>query len=106
MVPKPSEFLRYPEQFGVADPPEWLPVPAAEQAALAAVQVQHEVARQVRNQMRRLDLQAEQIAAQLGMSKEQYLRLLRGESAMTAVRMHQIARAVAIRLTMLVEPQE
>ena len=33
-------------------------------------------------------------------------RLLRGESAMTAARMHQIARSVALTITVTVEPQE
>jgi hypothetical protein len=105
-MPQPRDFLNHQEQFGVTDPPDWKAVSHAAWPDFEAAKLQHEVARKIREQMRRLDMDTDQVAAQVVISAEQLRRLLRGESLMSPRRMYQLARAVALDITFTVEPTE
>lgn len=102
----PCKYLRHHQQFGFTDPPVWKPVPADKRFELEAARVQHEWARQVRIQLRRLDLELEAIAEQVGITAEQLRRLLRGESALTLPRMLQISAAVGLDATVVFKAAE
>lgn len=102
----PRKYLRYPEDFGIADPVELKRQPPSQQHKADAAEAQHELARQVHEQMARLGVDYATLAAQVGVSKEQLKRLLRGESAMSVERMQRLARAVALRITTRIERTE
>ncbi|MFC6285528.1 helix-turn-helix domain-containing protein [Nocardioides sp. GCM10027113] len=101
----PRKYLRYPEQFGVVDPPQPARLPPSQQYKVKAALLQHEVARHVSEQMPRLEMSPADLAARVGVGIEQLRRLLRGESAMSAERMHQLAQAVGLTITITVEAE-
>ncbi|GAA4704221.1 helix-turn-helix transcriptional regulator [Nocardioides conyzicola] len=102
----PRLFLRYPDEFGVADPAEPAPLPPSQRYKAQAALVQHELARQVTEQMPRLGLTYPELAEHVGVSVEQLRRLLRGESAMSVERMQRLASAAGLRMTVRVERSE
>ena len=102
----PRKYLRYPEEFGVTDPAEPARLPPSQQFKAVAAQAQHELARQVHEQMARLGLDYATLAPQVDLSEEQLKRLLRGESGMSVERMHQLAKAAALRLTIQIKRSE
>lgn len=102
----PRQYLKYPEEFGAADPPQPKRVPPSQAYKVRAALLQHELARQAIEQMTRLGLDHSTVASSLGVSDEQLRRLLRGESAMTVERMHQLAQAVALRFAIGIERSE
>lgn len=102
----PRKYLRSPEDFGVTDPAEPARLPRSQEHLVRAALQQHALAREAVEQIRRLDLDYETLASQLGISTEQLRRLLRGESAMSVERMHQLAKAVALKMTVTVERTE
>ncbi|QSR29126.1 hypothetical protein CFI00_01145 [Nocardioides sp. S5] len=97
----PRRHLRYPEQFGFVNEPQFKQgtPPHVAQAVID----QHRLAQRVHSQMTRDELGWDDIADSLGVSEEQARRILRGESEMALDRMHQLAAAVGYRL--LVQPQ-
>lgn len=105
-VKGPRRFLRYPDQYGIADPADPAPLAATERHLSVAAQLQHEVARQVGEQIARLDTTEAEVAQTLGISTEQVQRYLRGESAMSIERMYQLARAVALDITFTIKRTE
>ena len=105
-VKGPRRYLRYPDQYGVVDPATPARLPATQTHLAEAALLQHEIARQVNEQIARLDLTEAEVADTLGVSKEQVQRYLRGESAMSIERMYQLARTAALNITFTVERTE
>lgn len=108
----PRQYLRYPEQFGVVPEPQPASGPPSDGYKVEAALVQHELAREVTEQMPRLETTYKELAKEIGVGVEQLRRMLRGESPMSAERMHQLAQAVGItitttiKVTPIVEPAE
>lgn len=102
----PRQYLAYPDEFGVTDPPEPAPLTPSDEHKFQAALVQHELARQVIEQMNRIGITYPVLAAQVGVSVEQLRRMLRGESGMSVERMHKLAKAAALRLTVTIERTE
>lgn len=102
----PRKYLRYPEQFGVVPQPQPARLSPAQRYKAEAALAQHELAREVAEQMPRLELTYADLAKQIGVSVEQLRRMLRGESAMSVERMHQLAQAVGITIATRVERSE
>lgn len=92
----PRKHLRYPEQFGMLDDPQFKP--GTNVHVRAAVLTQHRLAQRVFDVMTREEMSFKEIADEIGVSVEQVQRLLRGESAATLERMHQLAAVIGYDL--------
>ena len=103
----PRKHLAYPDEFGItapAEPTDEL-APSERYKADAAL-VQHDLARQIIEQMARHGITYPVLAKQIGVSVEQLRRMLRGESGMSFERMHQLAKAVGLSITVTIERTE
>ena len=102
----PRQYLRFPEEFGVTDPPDPAPLKATETYKADAALIQHEVARMVTEQMARLNITYDDLAAQVGTSVEQLRRVLRGESPMSIERLHHLAAITGLTVKTTVTRDE
>lgn len=102
----PRRHLRFPDEFGVSDPASPAPLGSSQGYESEAALVQHELARQVIEQMARLGLSYAELATEIGVSVEQLRRMLRGESAMSVERMHHLARKTGLSVTVSIERTE
>lgn len=107
IVRGPRRFFAHPEEFGrIEDPQSARSIRSGEQFQFQAALMQHEVVRHAIEQMPRLGLTDVDLAAAIGVSKEQFHRYLRGESAMTIERLQRLAQHAGLKLRYRVERTE
>lgn len=97
----PRLYLLKPEQFGVTTSPKPAAHEPSQEPIVRAALQQHSLARHAVERINRdPELTYDNVANRLDITTEQLRRLLRGESAMTFTRMHQLAKAVGLRITL------